>query len=96
MADKPQSAYNPETKVYSEAAIRRIFDLFSSVNIRKSSFQIQQISVLGGLCSRLLGRRTGVNEAGRLLYGIPWRNETALELSLGERLGFCLNVKAIK
>lgn len=96
MASTPQPRTNPETKVYSAKGIHALFRSFSSLTIRKHSFQIQQLPILGPRVSRILGRQYGQNSAGNLLYGHPWRNEAPWELAIGRWLGFCLNIKAVK
>lgn len=96
MSDEKQNVYNPETKVYSTGDIARLFAKFNSVKVRKNSFTFDQIPMLGRYLSKYLGKFTGYNEAGRLLYGRPWRNETRVELWLGRYIGFGLNILARK
>ncbi len=96
MSDEKQDVYNPETKVYSTGDIVRLFERFSSIKIRKNSFNFDQIPMFGKHLSKYLGRFTGYNEAGKLLYGRPWRNETRIELWLGRYIGFGLNIFAQK
>ncbi len=96
MSRKRQRAQNPETTVYSKSQIRFLFKDFSSVTIRKGSFIFQQIPFVGQAISVIAGRSTGFSEAGTLLYGHPWRNETRLELWAGRHIGFALNIKATK
>ena len=47
MAKTPQSRMNPETKVYSAKEIHALFRSFSSLALRKHSFQIQHF--FGGM-----------------------------------------------
>jgi len=96
MSDEKQNVYNPETKVYSTGGIAKLFWSFNSIKTRKNSFNVDQIPMLGKYLSKYLGRFTGYNEAGKLLYGSPWRNETRMELWLGRYIGFCLNILARK
>ena len=96
MSKRKQAIYNPETKVYSEKDIKKLFANFSDLKIRKNSFTFQQIPLLGKLMSSMIGKITGYNEAGCLIYDIPWRNESKLELWLGRFIGFGLNINAIK
>lgn len=96
MAKGPQKVFNPETKVYSEREIQRMFQEFRDVRIRKNSFVWQQVPGVGKWISRLVGHTTGYNPAGRLLYGHPWRNESRWELALGSKIGFGLNISAVK
>ena len=96
MPKKRQKVFNPETKVYSGREIRQLFQDFHDIQIRKNSFTIQQVPVLGKILSRLIGRFTGYNPAGTLLYGTPWRNEAQWELTVGRYLGFGLNILALK
>lgn len=96
MSDKHQTVMNPETKVYSKRQIYRMFSQFSDIRIRKNSFRLEQIPVVGKLISNKLSRHTGMNEAGKLIYGHDWRNELSLELKLGRYFGFALNISALK
>jgi len=96
LSNKKQEVYNPVTKVYSQKDILLLFKKFDQINIRRNSFEIQQIPKLGKYISQILSKRTGVNQGGVLLYGEPWRNETRFELWLGQHLGFGLNIMAIK
>lgn len=96
MSPEKQNAHNPETKVYSFKEIKRLFRLFREINIRKNSFDFYQIPVMGKYLSKCVGKFTGYNQAGKLLYGRPWRNETRTELWLGKYIGFGLNILAKK
>jgi ubiquinone/menaquinone biosynthesis C-methylase UbiE/uncharacterized protein YbaR (Trm112 family) len=96
MSDEKQNVYNPETKVYSTGGIARLFAKFDSVKIRKNSFTFDQIPMLGRHLSKYLGKFAGYNEAGKLVYGRPWRNETRVELWLGRYIGFGINISAKK
>jgi len=96
IAESPQKIHNPETKVYSHKEITELFSIFTSVSVRKNSFVVQQIPVIGKVLSRALGLVTGYNKGGILVYGIPWRNETRWELALGRFMGFGLNICATK
>ena len=96
MSDDKQKIYNPETKVYSEKEILKLFLEFSDVKVRKSSFHFIHLPFIGKWISILLSSYTGVNKAGTLVYDQPWRNETKLELLLGRFIGFNLNISAAK
>jgi ubiquinone/menaquinone biosynthesis C-methylase UbiE len=107
MSRKPQRVFNPETKVFSGAQVRRLFRRFAAVHLRKNSFDFDMaLGLLSyipragpSLRMRILRRleeRQGVNRAGILVYGAPWRNETPLELALGRWIGFGLNILAVK
>jgi len=96
MSVKTQTIYNPETKVYSKDDINKLFMDFDELNIRKNSFVFQQIPLIGRGISFLIGKFSGYNDAGYLIYNEPWRNESKLELWLGQFMGFCLNIRAIK
>lgn len=107
MASKPQHTLNPETKVFSSAQVRRLFDRFREVQIRKNSFNLDMVLSLFSnvpkigprIRARALGwleERQGMSRGGILVYGAPWRRETALELALGRWIGFGLNILAVK
>jgi SAM-dependent methyltransferase len=96
MADRPQTARNPWTEVFSARQVRRLFAGFHDVSVRKNGFTFNQIPVLGAVLNRLAGALTGYNDAGLLVYDRPWRNETRLELLLGRCCGWGLNVVAVK
>lgn len=96
MPRKRQTVFNPETKVYSKREVLQLFSDFNDIKIRKNSFSIQQVPILGKVLSRLIGRFTGYNPAGALLYGESWRNEARWELAIGRHWGFGLNILAQK
>lgn len=96
MAAKPQKVFNPITRVYSEWEIRDLFSQFASVEVRKNSFQWRLIPGLEPMLQRTLLRGAKKFEAGRLVYGFPFRAETAAELWLGRYIGFGLNIIARK
>lgn len=96
MSSKKQRIYNPKTEVFSSREVRTLFKEFCSVEIRKNSFVFDQIPVLGKWVGKLIGKKTGFNEAGTLVYGFPWRNEISFELWAGQFLGFGLNILATK
>lgn len=96
MSDVKQKIYNPRTEVFSGREIRHLFRRFEVVRIRKNSFVFDQIPLVGKALGRLAGRRTGYNPAGTLIYGFPWRNETAFELWVSRFGGFALNILATK
>jgi hypothetical protein len=95
-ADRKQRVLNPWTEVFSARDVRSLFQDFKTVAVRKNSFQFDQIPVVGRWISRLLGLWTGWNRAGLILYGKSWRNETRLELWVGQYIGFGLNISAVK
>jgi ubiquinone/menaquinone biosynthesis C-methylase UbiE/uncharacterized protein YbaR (Trm112 family) len=107
MASGPQRYLNPETKVYSSAEVRRLFNQFASVRIRKYSFNYSMLGPLSRaipylgsrMHNRLMGwleRTQPVSRGGILVYGFPWRLETSSELWLGRWIGFALAIQAIK
>jgi len=96
MSDKDQKIYNPETKVYNSREIKELFNKFETINIRKGSFVFNHFPFVGKYISKLLGMRTGFNEAGKLVYDAPWRNDSKFEVWLGKIIGFNLNIKAFK
>lgn len=96
MSDKPQEVFNPYTSVFTGREARKLFRDFRYVSIRKNAFVFEQIPVVGKWMGRMAGRWTGYNEAGILLYGRPWRNETRFELWLGKYIGWGLNILAVK
>lgn len=96
MSEKKQEVFNPRTEVFSEADVRDLFHRFRKVEVRKNSFQFDQIPLVGKWIGRLAGIITGYNQGGILVYGFPWRLETRVELWLGRRVGFDLNILAIK
>lgn len=96
MSNSKQTVYNPETKVYTATEIRKLFHQYSDINIRKGSFVFLHLPFIGKLISKILGLTTGYNQAGTLVYDHAWRNETRLELWLGSKIGFNLNIVATK
>ncbi len=96
MSGKKQRVYNPKTEVFTGGEVRRLFGRFREVAVRKNGFLFDQIPVVGKIAGRWAGRRTGHNPGGVLVYGFPWRNETAFELWAGRAIGFGLNILAVK
>jgi len=96
MAPAPQKVFNPITRVYSERGIRKLFRNFAKVEIRKNSFQWRLIPGLEPLLERTLLRAAPKFEGGRLVYGVPFRAESSVELWLGRHIGFGLNIIAKK
>lgn len=96
MSDKRQKIENPETKVFSKNQIHKLFHRFSNVKIRKNSFVFHQIPIIGKIISRWLGKKTGFSDAGHIIYGQTWRNETRFELIMSNYIGFALSIKAEK
>lgn len=91
-----QKVFNPVTKVYTKKDIMNILPQFHDITVRKNAFIFDQIPFMGKIISKLISLFYGENSAGELLYGRPWRNETKIELILGEKIGFGLNIKAVK
>ena len=96
MSSKRQTVSNPWTMVFSGREVHRLFHEFARVRLRKNAFTFDQIPLVGKLVGRVVGRWTGLNPAGTLLYGAPWRNETRLELWAGRYVGWGLNIAATK
>jgi len=96
MSPVRQTVANPWTMVFSGREVRRLFRQFADVRLRKNAFTFEQIPVVGKALGRLAGRWTGVNAAGTLLYGHPWRNETRFEIWAGRYIGWGLNIAATK
>jgi len=96
MATKPQKVFNPITRVYSAREIHTLFAKFTSVRVRKNSFQFRLIPGLEQLLTRSILRTATKFEGGRLVYGFPFRAETSVELWLGRHIGFGLNIVAEK
>jgi len=96
MSSRKQHVFNPHTELFSGREIRYLFRQFSDVRIRKNSFHLEQLPVLGKGLGKVAGRWSGYNPGGNLVYGMAWRNETRLELWLGKFIGFDLNICAVK
>jgi ubiquinone/menaquinone biosynthesis C-methylase UbiE len=96
MARKPQTVFNPVTRVYSMRGIHSLFSMFPNVDVRKNSFQWRLIPGLEALLQRTFLRTATRFEGGRLVYGFPFRAETPVELWLGRHMGFGLNILARK
>lgn len=90
---------NPITRVYSAAAIRRLFGNFRLVSLRKSSFQFDNFAI-----PRLTQVREAVlkglgqvpHPGGILVYGRPMVVEIGIERALGRIAGFAWNIVAEK
>lgn len=94
MSKEKQKKYNPVTKVFTRSELDKMFISFENVQIRKSSFQFNQIPLIGNYLRRKFNN--GANTAGKLVYGENWLHETKFELSLGKFIGFDFNIKAYK
>jgi len=96
MSDKEQKIINPMTMVFNTNEIKLLFNKFTINSIRKNSFIFDHIPIIGKIISKLIGRFTGYNPAGIILYDKPWRNETKLEKFIGRYIGFCYNIDITK
>ena len=88
---------NPITRVYSRDEISQLFRRFESVALRKNSFSLSDIPLLGKIRPWLLGlmgRRP--HEGGVIVYGRPYLVETSLEIAMGKHFGFAWNILAKK
>lgn len=96
MGPKGFDSTNPVTKVYSTREIRRIFDCFKWVKIRKHGFRFSALPYIGPLLSRLVRRKDLIHKGGDIAYGMPIQIESQIEKSLGRIFGFCLAITATK
>ncbi len=94
------STKNPFTRIYSARQMRRLFNRFDVLSLRKSSFRFDDVAIpkLTQLREWLLTRIGGSapHPGGVLVYGKPFVAETRLELALGRWLGFSWNIVAQK
>lgn len=91
--------HNPVTRVYSERELRELLRAFRLVDLRKVSFQFDNIAIprLSQLRRWVLARiGYPPHPGGELVYGVPFTPETPLELRLGRILGFGWNIVAEK
>jgi len=91
-----QTTLNPITRCYTAAGVRRLFQRFRDLTLRKGEFYFYLIPKLGRLYRRWQVRRYGTHPGGYLVYGAPWPVQSPLELALGRWIGFAWFVAATK
>ena len=90
---------NPITRVYSNKEVLLLFEKFLDIQLRKSSFQFDNIAIprMTQFRAKLLDLMGKVpHPGGRLIYGNPVYIETYLEMWLGQFFGFAWNIQATK
>ena len=88
---------NPITRVYNRDEIGHLFRKFESVALRKNSFALSDVPLLGKIrpwLLSLMGQRP--HEGGVIVYGHPYWVETSQEIAMGKHLGFGWNILAKK
>jgi ubiquinone/menaquinone biosynthesis C-methylase UbiE len=90
---------NPYTRIYSAQQMKRLFDRFDIQSLRKSSFQfdnfcVPKLTQMRNAVLRAFGRQP--DKGGIIVYGAPFMSETALEVWLGQYIGFAWNIVATK
>ena len=90
---------NPITRVYTNAAMRQLFNRFDVVSLRKWSFQfdnfcVPRLTQIRRWILRHLGFR--LHPGGVIVYGQPVVPDTAIERFLGRFLGFGWVIKVTK
>ena len=90
---------NPITRVYSNKEVLLLFEKFLDIQLRKSSFQFDNIAIprmtqFRAILLDLMGKVP--HPGGRLIYGNPVYIETYLEMWLGQFFGFAWNIQATK
>lgn len=98
MSQKKRTADNPITKVFTGKDIKSLFHKFEIKSIRKNGFEYENTAPYVKDLLLWLSRknRRDAYPGGILVYGRPYIPETPLELRLGNILGFCLNIVAVK
>ena len=91
-----QTVFNPVTRCYSAAGIRRLFAAFENLSMRKAEFYFYLIPKLGRLYRRYQITRYGTHPGGVLVYGEPWPINSPLERRLGRIMGFAWFISAAK
>lgn len=91
-----QSVENPVTRCYTARGIRRLFQRFGKLTLRKGEFYFYLIPKLGRLYRRWQIKRYGAHTGGYLVYGEPWPIQSPLEGRLGRIMGFAWFISAIK
>ncbi len=83
-----QTVENPITRCYTAGGIRKLFQGFEKLTLRKGEFYFRFIPKLGKRYLRYQRRRYGEHPGGLLVYGEPWVIQSPLELKLGRFIGF--------
>lgn len=91
-----QTVLNPITRCYTASGIRRLFEGFEDLTLRKGEFYFYLIPKLGRLYRRWQIKRYGTHPGGVLAYGEPWPIQSPLELRLGRVMGFAWFISARK
>ena len=91
-----QKIANPITRCYTAGEIRRLFQRFRDVTLRKGEFYFYLVPKLGRLYRRWQIKRYGTHPGGYLAYGVPWPMQSPLELHLGRLIGFAWFIQATK
>ncbi len=91
-----QTVRNPITRCYTASGIRRLFNNFDNLSLRKGEFYFYLIPKLGRFYRRYQIRRYGTHPGGVLVYGEPWPIQSPLELWLGKVIGFAWFITARK
>lgn len=91
-----QTSINPITKCYFAGGIRRLFQNFADVELRKSDFSAGNIPKLGRLVRRWQSKRYGSHPGGHLVYGGPWLITSPIEQQVGRLAGWAWNIQATK
>ncbi|RAU23608.1 hypothetical protein CU669_00430 [Paramagnetospirillum kuznetsovii] len=91
-----QTVANPFTRCYTADGIRRLFQGFESLTMRKGEFYWYLVPKLGRLYRKYQIKRYGTHPGGVLVYGEPWPIQSPLELALGKIMGFAWHISARK
>lgn len=95
---KPKThSKNPITRVYSKKEILSLFNKFRVESLRKNSFSLSSLPIIGRLRDILM-KKLGPKpfKGGIIVYGFPYYGETKSELRLGRYIGFDWNIVARK
>ncbi len=91
-----QTVENPITRCYTAGEVKRMFDRFDNLAMRKGEFYFYLIPKLGRLYRRYQLNRYGSHPGVILVYGEPWPIQSPLELKLGRLMGFSWFISARK
>lgn len=91
-----QTEENPITRCYTAAGIRRLFERFRNLSLRKQEFYFYLIPKIGRIYRRWQIKHYGTHPGGLLVYGEPWPMQSPLERRLGRVMGWAWFVSATK
>ncbi len=93
---KNQTVENPITRCYTSSGVKKLFERFDSLTLRKGEFNFYLIPKIGRLYRKWQILHYGTHPGGNLVYGEPWPISSPIELWLGKFIGWDWFISATK